>query len=273
MSIEAMVWALKKAPVSEPMEALILVGLADHAGDDGTDAYPSQALLAKYGRCSPSTVKRRLASLESAGLIQRGDQQKVAHLPPNRRPIVWDLNLHVVTCAGQHAEDVIEHPEEILGGQPDPPVTTDTPDTPNFGGSQVTGGSLGESWGVTQDTLGGHGWTTNRPLTSLKPSFEDSAPAKPAKAVAAHVIPADFHLTPERALWVRENAPAIVNAKRETDRFIDYFRGEGGKKKNWETTWRNWMRKEQTDAERRGWKPPTPNQQSHVPTGYAMFNR
>lgn len=263
-----MVWALKKAPVSEPVEALILVGLADHAGDDGADAYPSQALLARYGRCSPSTVKRRLSSLEDAGLIQRGDQQKVAHLPPNRRPIVWHLNLHVVTCAGQHAEDVIENPEEILGVQTDSPVTSDTPETPNLGGSPVTGRSNETSWGVTQDTLGGHGWTTNRPLTFLKPSLGE----KPAKPTAAHAIPDDFGMTEDRFAWAKEHAPAI-NAKRETEAFVDYWHGEGGKKKNWETTWRNWMRKAQTDAERRGWKPPQPNQQAHVPAGYAMFNR
>jgi hypothetical protein len=269
MSIEAMVWALKKAPVSEPVEALILVGLADHAGDDGTDAFPSQALLAKYGRCSPSTVKRRLASLEGAGLIVRGDQQKVDHLPVNRRPIVWDLSLHIVVTNATHGEDIIEHPEEILGGHADSPVTTDTP---NLGGSDGFGGSPGTSWGVTQDTLGGHGWPTNRPLTSLKPSISSDPPSKASKAPAAHAIPDDFALTEDRSAWAKEHAPA-VHAKRETDSFVDYWRGNGGKKKDWHGTWRNWMRKAQTDLERRGWKPPTPNQQSHVPTGYAMFNR
>ena len=74
------------------------------------------------------------------------------------------------------------------------------------------------------------------------------------RASAAHVIPADFTLTPERKEWATENTPA-VNADRETEGFVDYWRGEQGKKKNWETTWRNWMRRKQTEAETKGWKP------------------
>jgi hypothetical protein len=259
-----MVWALKKAPVSEPVEALILVGLADHADDVGANAFPSQSKLATYARCSPRTVKRRLAALEDAGLIVRGDQQKVDHLPVNRRPIVWDLSLHVVADEAVHAEDILDTDDTILGCQPDTPVTDDTP---NLGVSQTTGVSPATSWGVTQDSLGGHGWPTNRPLTSLEPSISKPAPAK----VSAHVIPDDFALTEERMAWAKEHAPAI-NAKRETDSFMDYWQGEGGKKKNWETTWRNWMRKAQTDAERRGWKP-TQSGVLQVPAGYAWANR
>lgn len=71
---------------------------------------------------------------------------------------------------------------------------------------------------------------------------------------AAHVIPADFTLTDERKKWAYENTPA-VHAERETEGFVDYWRGEQGKKKNWETTWRNWMRRKQTEAETKGWKP------------------
>lgn len=74
-------------------------------------------------------------------------------------------------------------------------------------------------------------------------------------------IPDDFHLTSKREAWAKENAPG-VNIKLQTDNFIDYWRnGDGSNKKktNWESTWRNWMRKKQEDAELRGWKPPTQN--------------
>jgi hypothetical protein len=266
MSIEAMVWALKKAPVSEPVEALILVGLADHAHEDGTVAYAAQSTLAIYARTSVRTVQRRLAQLEGAGLIKRGDQQMVDHIPANRRPIVWDLNLHVVATEASHAED-------ILGCQD---VAPDTGVTPDLGVTEVLGVTPEAVRGDTPDALARHGWRTNRPLTSLKPSISSDPPPEAPKATQKpampHPIPDDFVLTEDRAAWAKEHAPA-VHAKRETDSFVDYWRGNGGKKKDWHGTWRNWMRKAQTDLERRGWKPPTPNQQSHVPTGYAMFNR
>lgn len=75
------------------------------------------------------------------------------------------------------------------------------------------------------------------------------------KASGPHPIPKDFSLTPERKAWATENTPA-VNAELQTDNFIDYWGGERKKKTNWETTWRNWMRTKQADAEAKGWKQP-----------------
>lgn len=92
MTLVTMVWALKEAPVpNDPIAHLVLIGLADHAHDDGTEARPSVATLAKYARCSPRTVHNKLRILEQAGLIRRGDQQTVAHLRADRRPVVYDL--------------------------------------------------------------------------------------------------------------------------------------------------------------------------------------
>ena len=55
MSIEAISWALNFAPVpadrgGQPSSAckFVLVGLANHAGPDGTAAFPSVATLVRY---------------------------------------------------------------------------------------------------------------------------------------------------------------------------------------------------------------------------------
>ncbi|QGH74533.1 replication initiation protein [Arthrobacter phage Kuleana] len=103
MSLQAMVWALKTAPVPDPIAHLVLIGLADHANDDGTTARPSISLLAEYARCSPRSVQNKLRLLESLGLIRKGDQRGVEHLAANRRPVVYDLNL----AAGVH----VVHPK------------------------------------------------------------------------------------------------------------------------------------------------------------------
>ncbi len=102
-------------------------------------------------------------------------------------------------------------------------------------------------------------------------SSEQRADEQVVKAVAAHVIPADFTLTLDRRKWAKENTPA-VHAERETEGFIDYWRGEQGKKKSWETTWRNWMRRKQTEAEAKGWKSQA-DQNSLVPAMYGWANR
>jgi hypothetical protein len=85
-------------------------------------------------------------------------------------------------------------------------------------------------------------------------SREQGAEEQVGKAAAPHVIPADFMLTFDRRKWAKENAPAI-HAERETAGFVDYWRGEQGRKKNWEMTWRNWMRRKQSEAEGKGWRP------------------
>lgn len=67
-------------------------------------------------------------------------------------------------------------------------------------------------------------------------------------------IPDDFAVTPAMVAWAAHNA-SDVNGRRETEQFVNYWRAKAGKdatKVNWELTWRNWMLKAQTDAERNG---------------------
>ena len=92
MSLRATTWALYDVgPEVDPYARLILLVLADHADNDGRGAGLSKASLARYVGCGETTVYRRLADLERAGLIARGDQDVVAYLPADRRPTVWDL--------------------------------------------------------------------------------------------------------------------------------------------------------------------------------------
>ena len=47
----------------------MLVGLANHAGPDGTGAFPSVATLARYTGLSERTVRTCLDRLDAAGII------------------------------------------------------------------------------------------------------------------------------------------------------------------------------------------------------------
>lgn len=98
MSIEATAWALRINAVPDSTARVVLLGLANHAGADGTAAWPSIATLAEYAVCSTRTVQRKLRELESRSLIRRGDQRLIAHLPVDRRPVVYDLPIGVTAC-------------------------------------------------------------------------------------------------------------------------------------------------------------------------------
>jgi hypothetical protein len=91
MSLEAMIWALKVADVRDPVAKLVLIGLADHANDDGTATWPAQSTLATYAGVTVRTVYTKLAVLVDCGVIRPGDQRLVEHIRADRRPHVWDL--------------------------------------------------------------------------------------------------------------------------------------------------------------------------------------
>ena len=95
MSLKAMVWAINEASVTKQSHLCILMALADNADDTGRNAWPSVATIARKARCSVRSVYRYLEEMENAGLIRRGDESFVKHLPANRRPIVWDLVMSV----------------------------------------------------------------------------------------------------------------------------------------------------------------------------------
>lgn len=121
-----MVWALKTAPVPDPISHLVLIGLADHANDDGTGARPAVSKLADYARCSSRSVQNKLRVLVELGLIWPGDQRGVEHLPSNRRPVVYDLDIFGVNQVriknlGVNENAFRGEPGDVLGCIPVPP--------------------------------------------------------------------------------------------------------------------------------------------------------
>lgn len=119
MSIKAVTWALKDAPVPDPLSQLVLIGLADHTDDEGRGAWPSVRKLAEYARCSERTVHARLRVLEDHGLIRRGDQELIGHLPANRRPVVYDVTFGVQEVhASRGAGDAGVNETASRGAQP-----------------------------------------------------------------------------------------------------------------------------------------------------------
>jgi len=105
VSVEAISWALNLAPVpagrggqSSSACKFVLVGLANHAGPDGTGAFPSVATLVRYTGLSERTVRTCLDRLQAEDIIAPCDPDIVAARikRADRRPQGWDLNLSLV---------------------------------------------------------------------------------------------------------------------------------------------------------------------------------
>jgi len=76
----------------------MLVGLAIHAGPDGTGAFPSVATPVRYTSLSERTVRTCLDRLEPEGIITPCTPGIIAARikRADRRPQGWNLNLHLV---------------------------------------------------------------------------------------------------------------------------------------------------------------------------------
>ena len=95
MSVVAITWAFTQTAVKSPTTQLVLIALADHAGPDGTAAFPSIERLCRFTRLSERAVREHLRQLEELGLISPCDPRIVAaHIPrADRRPNGWNLNM------------------------------------------------------------------------------------------------------------------------------------------------------------------------------------
>jgi len=112
MSIKVMSWVWENSQAGGT-DLLVLLAIADHASDDGGNAWPSMDLLARKTRVSERTVRRSLRELESLG--------ELATEPGTGR-----TSSHYQVLMSQGGQDDRPHP-----GQGDPPGRTDCPPTPD----------------------------------------------------------------------------------------------------------------------------------------------
>lgn len=232
MSVEAISWALNEAPDVPPSSVAVLIGLANHASHDGRGAYPSQPTLARYARKTERAIRNDLATLERAGVIRRGDQRLVDHLPPDRRPVVWDLAMPSATAhnGGKHTS------------------------ARNHTSARKQGSARNHSsepGGSTLPPAGGSTLPPNRPTEpTTEPSLEGRAsatspappPAKPRRPDGLTEIPGDFRPTDSMRRWAISTYGTALDLEYETEQFISHYRSTGARRKSWPDAWQKWVR-------------------------------
>ena len=94
VSLEAVAW-VKNLPYDAceygPYRVLLI--LAEHANSEGKRAWRSKSKIAHTLEVSERSVQRWYKALIAADLIRPGDQAFVAHIPVNRRPVVYDISM------------------------------------------------------------------------------------------------------------------------------------------------------------------------------------
>jgi Helix-turn-helix domain len=99
MSVRVMSWVWDQdLPTTKKM---LLLAIADHADDDGDNAWPSKARLAKKVSVMPGHVRRMLRELEDDGWITTATQRGgTLETPSDRRPNRYKINLER-GCVGE----------------------------------------------------------------------------------------------------------------------------------------------------------------------------
>ena len=244
MSIQALTWVIYGvASDIKHADFRTLLVLADHADPQGMGAYPSRSTISRLTGYSVRTVSYALKSLESSGLISRGDQRIVSNLG-GYKPTVWNLNMSrgAKTAPLKNAETPVQHdctPAVQTDCTPavqhdcTPAVQTDctpavqTDCTPAVQtGVQKT--RTGVQTGVQHDCTR----TISKEEPYIEPRESNARARKPIP------IPADWKPSEEhRALADRLGIDCDIEADKFRDRALD----SGARSADWNAKYRNWL--------------------------------
>lgn len=105
MSIQAMAWAIRQQVVTSRSARHVLLLLANCANEDGQNAFPSVARMARESGLSERGVQIALRDLEKAGVIREGNQQAATiHIRrQDKRPTVYDIVMIETPGRGEEA--------------------------------------------------------------------------------------------------------------------------------------------------------------------------
>ena len=112
------VWELD-LPLADKM---VLLVIADHASDDGTNSYPSVGTIARKSSMSSRNVQRCLSRLEGQGLVSINRQQGgPSYYDPSRRPNAYTINGATLSHLLPRRDDTVS-PRGVTGATlpPDP---------------------------------------------------------------------------------------------------------------------------------------------------------
>jgi hypothetical protein len=102
VSVQALGWVLDRAEARLGAR-LVLIALANHAHDDGSNAFISQERIATEARLTGRQVRRCLKELEAAGEITRTGTK-------HHGVVVWQINMRSKMSDGQIVRGHLEPP-------------------------------------------------------------------------------------------------------------------------------------------------------------------
>ena len=244
-------------------DRIILFCLADWADKKGV-CFPTRRLIAEVAMCSVSTVKRAIERFETLGIVTRATQYAGKGRQTSNK---YQLNMRRVDFRANGDETlapVLDAPEPVensTGGFTlDDPGEGFTLDDPPIEGEGFTLDDPGE--GFTLDDPGNipKGILKSQEVKAIKSAREKSRTPKNEKPATRQgtFLTEGWAPKPETIDRMRAECPN-VDLQREHQIFADYWAGVSGargRKRDWDATWRNWIRRASQQAGTRGYQKP-----------------
>jgi hypothetical protein len=215
----------------------VLVALADNAWEDGSNAWPSVALLVRKTGLVRRTVQSSLRRLEVNGFIEMTAPADPGRIKPTTYKVCMDRD------PAQQLRQVAQS-RRMRSGTASAEVALP---------------------GASDDV---------DPAQQLRPPCAAVAPEplmnqvqEPTKALARRTrVPEPFLITDEMRAWAQSKS-ITLDLDSETEQFLDYHRGKGTVGKDWTATWRTWMRNAQK------WSRGSPARSSNTEDHLALIRR
>lgn len=210
MSVKVMHWVFEESQ-SRGNTRLVLLAIADWAGDNGGDAWPSLTSIADKARVSRRTAIRCVEELVHMGELTR------------------------THGGGKRGQGGVSNGYRILMKQCQPVTTSEATSGDTHGTSDNVALVPSEHEVVTNTTRSGDTRGT-RSVISVR-SVRGSTKRKTG-------APSSLPITDAMVDWSRAKA-ITVDIEAETDKMLDYHRGKGNQHVDWVAAWRTWMRNAQ----------------------------
>lgn len=231
MHVSSWCWRHSK---SKGTDRLVLISIADMADDDGDNAFPSYPTIAeRCGGISIKTVQRsaqRLAELGELAIQVHGGpaREGITNQRSNRYSFPaykahekWSQS--VLSSGGPGVEDRTSEAEDRTSEarRPDTAMSAYPSLDPSLDPSSS---SASERFDLEEPPRG---------------------PARKIKKVSQETeAPERFEVSLGLRGWFRDSklAKLGVDPLRETEQWLDYHRAKGSRFKDWDASWRTWMR-------------------------------
>lgn len=202
---------------------LTLLALADWADDRGDKIYPSMSTIAAKVCCSEVQTRRTVHSLIERGLVAVVGNEHGGKPGSSRQ---YRINLERLTALASDSPTALAS-ERGINGRRLSPMRVEVSRT------RSETALASETLSVIEPSV----------IREVHKGNGNASPKLKRQRSHATALPDSIEVTERMAQWAIEQGVPEGRVMPETEKFLDHFRGNGKRQKDWIATWRNWMRK------------------------------